>query len=197
MRSAAFLVAVGLLVGCTPAADPEVDTAPVAEVSYDVFPPAVQFGDTPKATLRNAGEVPLEYGDAYRLERDFGGEWVELAQPEGADIACVDKLETYLMHPGSTRTQEISLCDNDGATHPLAPGRYRITKTVQTIAAASGAETQAITEVAAFEVAEARGPVPGPSVCEVLCLSGTKVRAGDSVTVTFDPPMRFIWGARS
>jgi hypothetical protein len=147
--------------------------------------------------LRNTGNVPVEYGNAYTLELDVEGKWIELAQPTGAEIVCVHTGEAYLMDPGSTRPQEISLCDFYGETHPLAPGEYRLTKTVRTIPATPGAEAEEIAAVVMFEVTAPTGPVPAPSACRVLCMSETGVQAGDAVRVTFDPPRRFVWGARS
>lgn len=184
---------------CSPSSTPEPDSAPEAVVSasYQVFPPTVPFGDTPKGIFRNLGNVPLEYGNFYTLERFSEGAWVELEQPSGAETLCAHTGEAYLLDPGSSRSQEIGLCDFYGEMRPLAPGVYRVTKTARTVASTPDPSIEEVTEVASFDVAAPVGGVARPSECDALCMSDTEVRVGDIVTVTFNPPDRFIWGAAS
>lgn len=198
-KRAAVLVLIFFAVACTPGSTPEPDPASetVVSASYEVFPPVVPFGDTPEAIFRNLGNVTLEYGNAYTLERFVEGTWVELEQPSGAETLCAHTGEAYLLDPGSSKSQEIGLCDFYGEMHPLAPGDYRVTKTARTGASTPDLSIEEVTEVASFDVAAPMGDVARPSECEVLCLSDTEMRVGDIVTVTFDPPYRFIWGARS
>ena len=60
MVPALVLIAM-ILASCTPAAPTRTDRAEPADATYDVFPPIPQFGDSPRAILRNTGGISLEY----------------------------------------------------------------------------------------------------------------------------------------
>ena len=193
-------ISLTFLVSCTTTGQ-ESERGPSAplkpETTYEVFPATVQFGDTPKGTLRNVGNDPLEYERDFYLEMFLNNRWIAIEEPRGSvgpqpDDPCPSPEHSLVLHPGATISQKIEACDQYGFTPALAPGEYRVTKTVLTLPA-----SERMNEVATFEVAAPVGDIPGPSECKVLCISDTRIQGGDTVQVTLDPPPRYGWGVGS
>lgn len=104
----------------------------VRGVSYRVDPYKVNpSGIRPRATLTNTGEVVLEYGNAYTVEIKKDERWVVVEQPPDSRTFCAFTSEAYLMNPGESTSQRISVCDRDGEPRSLQPGLYRLTKTLR------------------------------------------------------------------
>ncbi|HWC14871.1 MAG TPA: immunoglobulin-like domain-containing protein [Actinomycetota bacterium] len=199
MRRVAAVVLM-ILVGCTPSALSERDQEPSAAASLTVSPETLPFGETPQATLRNEGNVELEYEDEFFLEmRWLDRTWIQLASPLGVTTTfCRFPHETLLLRPGASMSQNIEVCDEYGRTPPLAPGDYRVAKIVRTIAPDADSEPLRIKKVATFEVAQPdTDDVPPPSECAVLCMSDTRVEGGDTVRISFTPPRGYTWGVSS
>ena len=198
MLAAALVLTATVLAGCT-ASPPRTAPDPVKSpaFSYDVFPPTSQFGDSPRATLRNTGEVPFEYRHDFLLEALHKGVWrtVRAAEDMGSCNGFPDA--GLVLHPGDTTSQRITACGGHLRPVPLFAGRYRVTKTLHTIPSEPGESPVEIYRVVEFEVAEAGGDVPDADQCRVLCISDTHVEAGQTVRVSFAPPRRYSWGVPS
>ena len=108
----------------------EMPTEGGSGVSYLVRPRKVESGGTPRATLRNTSDQVLEYGNAYRLDIHRKGRWVRVKQPRDSTIYCVFTGEAYLLRPGKSKSQRVSVCDRQGEDRTLLPGRYRLRKRV-------------------------------------------------------------------
>lgn len=189
---------ISALVGCTSSPSPSVDVGPPRPTAaYSVFPGTVRFGGTPEATLRNEGQVPLEYENEYVLEMLIDGEWTSFDRPPDARGACDFPSLSLLLHPAESKSQKIIGCDLHGEIRALAPGQYRVTKVVRTVASEPGKTPVEITKVAEFEVTQPVVDIPKSSRCRVLCVSDTRAEPGQTLTVSFDPPRRFIWGVGS
>lgn len=199
MRIWTIVLVLAVLAGCTSTSPRPTDSSASIRLSatLEVHPPTVPLGETPKAIFRNTGRVTLELEDHYILEGSFDGDWVELTEQAGGMPGCMDGLDSHFVEPGDSRAQRIQICDLYGEVDPLAPGEYRVTKTATEATADSGPGTEEITEMAVFNVGTAEGDVPGPRACVALCMSDTEVRPGQTVTVSFDPPRRYGWGAVS
>lgn len=194
-----MVLVLAVLAGCTSTSPRSTGPSPSIRLSatLQVRPPTVPFGRTPKAIFRNTGRVTLHLEDHYILERSFDGDWVELSEQPGGMPACMDGLDSHFVEPGDSRAQRIQICDLYGKVDPLAPGEYRVTKTASETTTDPGRDTEEITEVAVFDVGRAERHPPDAAACEALCMSDTRVLAGQTVTVSFDPPRRYTWGAAS
>lgn len=124
-----------VLASCTPgspevssSSKPSPSNSPEASLSYVVEPDRVRVGVTPRATFINTGNVTLEYGNAYVLERSTAGSWEVVSQPSDPDVYCGFDDIGYSLAPGASHGHGISVCDRQGEPQRLAPGRYRVTK---------------------------------------------------------------------
>ncbi|MDQ3981434.1 MAG: hypothetical protein M3271_01990 [Actinomycetota bacterium] len=193
-----LIVITTILAGCSPDAPPDADPAKSADVTYDVFPPTSQFGDSPRAMIRNTGAVPLEYPHDFLLETLYEGIWLTVRTPTDPNYPCSDFPSFGLvLHPGKAKSQRITACGSDGQPRPLFAGTYRVTKTVLTIPSGPEETPVEIEKVVEFEIAEPSGDIPGPDRCRVLCISDTHVEGGQTVRVSFTPPRRYSWGIPS
>lgn len=196
-RSSALLISAMVLAGCTPAEQPATGTPAVAQVSYEIFPTTVQFGDTPEALLRNTGNVPLEYHHAFLLETFETGAWRKIQTTDDPEYTCDLPSTGLVLHPGDSKNQRITACDLHGQVQALPAGRYRVTKAVLTVPDDPQEDPTELEKVVEFEVEPAPADIPGPADCDVLCISETHVERGEIVRVSFAPQKRFIWGALS
>ena len=193
----ALILLTTVLAGCTSPGPAEPAPPEPAGATYDVFPPTAQFGNAPRATLRNSGGVPLEYPHGFVLEALYEGVWRTVRTPDVPGSPCGFPGDGLVLHPGQSKSQRITACNFQGQTAPLFPGRYRVTKTLLTIPTGSEEAPSEIGEVVEFEVAEPVAEIPDPDACKVLCLSDTHVERGQTVRVSFAPPRRFSWGVPS
>ncbi|HEX2195624.1 MAG TPA: immunoglobulin-like domain-containing protein [Actinomycetota bacterium] len=198
MRVRPFLLLIlALLASCTATGSrvsrPESERA---MASFQVFPPTAPFGKAPRAILRNTGDIALEYEHELGVEMLIDGIWRSLQVPQDSELACDYPLRSLLLHPGDTRSQKVVVC-RPGPPRALAPGTYRVTKEVSSIASSPDASAVEMTKSSEFRVAEPTGDVAPPSDCRVLCMSDTHVVAGQTVRVSFDPHERYTWGAAS
>lgn len=186
-----------VLAGCsseTPRDQPRAAESPAA--AYQVFPPTTRFGVAPKAVLENTGDVALEHPYEFVLARLDEGVWRTLPSTEEPEWAC-DSAPATVLHPGHSESQHLRVCDWTGVELVLPPGTYRVTKTVLTIPSHPEEDPIELRETAEFEIAEPSGDVPAPDECKVLCISDTRVEPGQTLRVTFDPPLRYTWGVPS
>lgn len=198
MRVRALVLLATILAGCTSPGPADPALPEPAGATYDVFPPTAEFGETPRATLRNTGGAPLEYPHGFVLEALYEGTWRTVRTPDIPGSPC-SKFPTpgLVLHPGRNRSQDITACHYLGHRAALFPGRYRVSKTLLTIPTGSAEAPGEIVKVAEFEVAKPVADVPGPDACKVLCMSDTHVERGQTVRVSFAPPPRFSWGVPS
>ncbi len=197
MRVTVPILVAAVLAACspeTPRGEPRVAASP--DAAYQVFPPTNRFGEVPKSIFENSGNVPLEYPHEFALARLDEGVWRTLQSEEDPEWACGSGSATVL-HPGHSESQHLRVCDWNSLEYVLPPGTYRVTKTVLTIPTQPEEEPIELRETAEFAIAEASGDVPGPDECEILCISDTRVEPGQTVRVTFDPPLRYAWGVPS
>lgn len=141
MRRTIALVAALLLAGCEgpsdpPTAGPQISVlpsaSPVAQAVYLVHPSEVPYGTHRRATLRNTGSVPLEYGNFYVVERKVGDVWSKVEQPEDARTFCAFTGEAYALPPGANKRQWITVCNRDGGPMIFEAGRYSVSKSLRT-----------------------------------------------------------------
>lgn len=101
-----------------------------AAFTYKVRPRRIKSDETPVATFTNTGDLMLEYGNGYGVAVARDG-WKSLEQPADSEIFCAFTDEAYILEPGASKSEGVSVCDRNGDPRNLKPGLYRVTKTVR------------------------------------------------------------------
>jgi hypothetical protein len=107
----------------------------VAGVELRVYPAAVDFAETPHLVLVNTGDVVLEYGTPYKLERrtSHGWRWINRRQAwtmpllflEPGETSRPEPIAIYRVNPKARCPDSLEPCC---LRVPLRPALYRVTK---------------------------------------------------------------------
>ncbi|HET7481885.1 MAG TPA: immunoglobulin-like domain-containing protein [Actinomycetota bacterium] len=99
----------------------------VASAEYSVTPRVVPYGDVPNAILTDDGDLGIEYGLAFQIQRRVSGHWRNAPLGRVHGVRCAFPGIAKQLVSGGVDKQSISLCEE---SRPLEPGRYRVLKDV-------------------------------------------------------------------
>lgn len=98
-----------------------------ASARYSVMPRRSTTGLELKATLRNTGDLVIEYGSDYEIHRRARGRWHEVPFGKKDGIGCAFPAIGLVLNPGASDMHAVSFCDEQRA---FKQGFYRVVKTV-------------------------------------------------------------------
>lgn len=98
-----------------------------AAARYSVDPRRLTGGAVPKAQLVNTGDLVIEYGLAYEIQRRGAGRWHRLSFGNHDGIRCAFPGVGLMLSPGESDTQAVAFCNE---TRRFKPGLYRVLKTI-------------------------------------------------------------------
>ena len=121
-----------------------------AKVRLMIRPALVREGERPSMTLLNAGKTDLSFGLHFKLEMRTPAGWHWVNEDQAFDLPLLH------LSPGErTDGEEVAVYVDTPEPLPLAPGVYRVSRTVDTDA--SDEEAPSLDVAARFEVARADG----------------------------------------
>ena len=95
--------------------------------SYSIEPRQGARGAVPKAELVNTGDLLLQYGLDYQIQRLEAGRWRRVPFGKDGGVVCAFPSIGLTLNPGESERHAVSFCDEE---RPFEPGVYRVVKTV-------------------------------------------------------------------